>query len=209
VRKDSALQAANCTLQYGKHVTRIIAAIPFLDQKIVDRMMNRPIEAEPGSSEQSTPTRTKNIVYAAAAWAFVFAAMSFYWALGGMIGAETLGTGIAELARARNPELIMITAVTGVLKAAAGAAVLALVHPWGRIFPRWLLRFGVWTAGIIFVLYSLANFVQHGSMALGLNDIAPMIGTQSAVLWHLLFWDPFWLLGGVLFILSTRRFGRG
>lgn len=157
----------------------------------------------------TTPSSSSRAVaYAAAAWAFVFAAMSFYWALGGMIGAETLGTAIAELARNRDAELLTITWITGILKAAAGVAVLALVQPWGRVFPRWLLRIGVWTAGIIFVLYALANFVQHGTMVFGLSEIAPMIGTRTAALWHFFFWDPFWLLGGVLFILAVRRYGR-
>jgi hypothetical protein len=156
----------------------------------------------------SVEVRSKTVAYAAAAWAFIFAAMSFYWALGGMIGAETLGTAIAELARSRDAELLTITAITGVLKAAAGVAVMALVQQWGSLFPRWLLRVGVWTAGIIFVVYALVNFVQHGLMVFGINDIAPMIGTRTAVLWHFLFWDPFWLLGGVLFILSARRYGR-
>jgi hypothetical protein len=167
-------------------------------------MMDQSLESE----QQHISTQSKWIAYAAAVWAFIFAAMSFYWALGGMTGAETLGTGIAELARERDSEILMITWITGILKAAAGVAVLALIQPWGRMFPRWLLRLGVWAAGIIFVVYALVNLIQHGLMGLGVNEIAPMIGTSSAVLWHLLFWDPFWLLGGVLFILTVRRYGR-
>lgn len=151
----------------------------------------------------------KGLAYAAAAWAFVFALMSFYWGLGGMIGVETLGTGISELAESREPTMMLMTWVTGVLKFAAGVAVLALVQPWGRLFPRWLLRFGVWTAGILFTLYGLANLVQHGLMVFGINEIAAMVGTHTAALWHFLFWDAFWLLGGILFILAVRRYAHG
>lgn len=41
------------------------------------------------------------IVYAASAWWILFAAMSFYWAVGGTFGLASLGEGIEELAAAR------------------------------------------------------------------------------------------------------------
>ncbi len=169
--------------------------------------MNQPINQQTNMTDVEGRGNRHALAYAAAAWAFVFAAMSFYWGLGGMIGVETLGTGIMELAEAGDRDMMLITWVTGILKAAAGVAVLALIQPWGRIFPRWLLRFGVWTAGILFTLYGLGNFVQHGLMILGAAEITRMVGTYTAALWHFVFWDPFWLMGGLLFILAARRYG--
>src|SRR5690606_40455073 len=62
----------------------------------------------------------RKFAYAAAAWAFVFAAMSFYWAVGGLFGVATLGDGMRGLALARYPEMIGITSITGVLRVVAG-----------------------------------------------------------------------------------------
>jgi hypothetical protein len=31
---------------------------------------------------------------------------------------------------------------------------------------------------------------------------------STAALWHLLFWDPWWMLGGVLFVVATWRSAR-
>lgn len=140
------------------------------------------------------------LAYAAAAWAFVFALMSFYWAAGGTLGVNTLGEGMLALALARDPELLTLTWITGVLKVIAGLVALALVQKWGSAIPHRLLLLGAWGAGLLFILYAAANFVQHGLMAAGANDIPALLGSMAAVRWHLFFWDPFWLLGGLLFV---------
>jgi len=46
--------------------------------------------------------------YAASAWAFVFATISFYWAAGGTVGLATLGSTIQALALARDPLTVVI-----------------------------------------------------------------------------------------------------
>jgi hypothetical protein len=40
-------------------------------------------------------------------------------------------------------------------------------------------------------------------MALGAIDTPDALGT-TALPWHLALWDPFWLVGGVLFLAATR-----
>ncbi|AGA59039.1 hypothetical protein Theco_2978 [Thermobacillus composti KWC4] len=40
--------------------------------------------------------RGKGVVYAGIGWTVLFAAMSFYWAAGGMIGVESLGGAVYE-----------------------------------------------------------------------------------------------------------------
>src|SRR5262245_41909076 len=75
--------------------------------------------------------------YAAAIWAFVFAATSFYWALGGRVGVETIGDAITKPALAGDPTILAIVWITGALKVVAGAVALALVQPWGRRLARW------------------------------------------------------------------------
>ena len=146
--------------------------------------------------------------YAASLWAFLFAVMSFYWAAGGMFGVETLGEGMREMALARDPDLITMTWITGILKLLAGVLALALVQQWGRRCQRWLLLSSAWGAGLLFVLYAVGNAIQHLMMLTGASPIAQLLGTETAVRWHLFFWDPFWLIGGVLFLAAARIYRR-
>jgi hypothetical protein len=152
--------------------------------------------------------RTTWFAYAASIWAFVFAALSFYWAAGGMVGAETLGEGIARLAAARDNELIIVTWITGVLKVIAGLLALALVQRWGRVFPHWLLRLAAWSAGLLFLGYGIVNVIQHAMMIVDPSRIGELLGSVNAVRWHLALWDPFWMIGGLLFIAAAYTFGR-
>jgi hypothetical protein len=145
--------------------------------------------------------------YGAAAWAILFAAMSAFWALGGTLGLETLGNEIEREARERDPDTIALVWVTALLKLAAAALALALVRPWGRVLPRRLLVIATWITGLGLLAYGLANFVQHGLMKVGAVDTPEALGSYAAG-WHLGFWDPFWLLGGVLFTAAARQAGR-
>jgi hypothetical protein len=149
--------------------------------------------------------------WAAAAWAFLFAALSFAWAIGAMAGAgwgaETTGKVFEELVKERDTSLIVSLWVTGALKAVAGLLALALVQAWGRHVPRrWRLG-AAWLAGAGMTLYGLANFVDHGLMLSGVRGIPDGLG-ETAAWWHLLLWDPFWTLGGVLFIAAAWTAGR-
>jgi Protein of unknown function (DUF3995) len=145
--------------------------------------------------------------YAAAAWALLFAAMSFFWALGGTLGLDTLGNEIEREARAREPDAIALVWVTGLLKVVGAGLALALVMPWGRRLPRRLLLPAAWAVGLLLLAYALANFVQHGLMKAEVIDTPEALGSSAAT-WHLVFWDPFWLLGGVLFTAAAWRYGR-
>ncbi len=87
----------------------------------------------------------------------------------------------------------------GVVKALGGLVALALVQPWGRRLPRWLLRAATWAGGGLALLYGAASFVQHTLMLSGLIAVPAGLG-RSAARWHLLLWDPWWILGGVLFV---------
>ncbi|MEO7001537.1 MAG: DUF3995 domain-containing protein [Ktedonobacterales bacterium] len=145
----------------------------------------------------------------ACGWAFIFAAVSFYWAAGGTVGSETIGPAITGLAH--DPVFIAILWLTGALKVVAGLLALAFVQPWGRMIPRWMLLTAAWIAFVIMALYEgAASWVQHGLMAAGGIGIPSGLGT-TALYWHLLLWDPWWLAGGILFgalALSYQRRSR-
>lgn len=147
-------------------------------------------------------------VYGAVIWAFLFAALSFYWALGGRAGAETLGTAFTDPTVVSDPGFVAFLWITAVLKALLGVLALAWVQPWGNRLPRHLVRFGVWSVGILLTLYGVALMLQHTLMVTGSSPIPQSIGSIEAVRWHLFLWDPVWLLGGLLFLtaaIATRR----
>jgi hypothetical protein len=132
---------------------------------------------------------------AAAAWAFLFAAQSFYGAAGGLFGIETFGHEIERLARERDSTFIATVWVTGTLKVAAGIVVL-LADRSRR------LRFATGALGGIFLVYGGANLIQHALMAIGAIDTPDGLGSVART-WHLVLWDPWWMLGGVLFLAAA------
>jgi hypothetical protein len=139
--------------------------------------------------------------YAACAWALVFALMSFYWAAGGLFAIDTIGGEPERLGRARDPEFVATQWVTGALKVLAALAVLALVRPRGRPLPRQALIVVLGVGGILLALYETAELVQHVLMALGVVDQGDL--DDTAVVGHLLLWDPWWILGACLFALAA------
>lgn len=93
--------------------------------------MNIDEQSAASSRPAFTPVgRTASLVWAgsAALWAFVFAAMSFYWASGGMLRIETLGREMAAMAQRRDPDIIVAAWVTGAMKVVAGLLALALLR---------------------------------------------------------------------------------
>lgn len=158
--------------------------------------------------QQTSSKRPSNVAaYAACTWAFLFAIMSFYWALGGTIGSDTMGNEIKDLALARDPWFIAILWGTGALKGIGGLFALALVRKWGKLFPKWLLLTAVWGAGVLLTLYAGANLFVRGLMAVGLMS-TPESMHSAAARWHLFLWGPWWLLGGILFIAAAWTFQR-
>jgi hypothetical protein len=143
--------------------------------------------------------------HAAFAWAAIFASMSLYWAAGGQIGGRTIGAEIYQLGRERDPSFVAELWAAFALKTLIALLALALVHPWGQRLPRRLLLVlaGVTGAGV--TLYAAGNLVQHALMATGVVSPPDTLGSY-AVPWHLALWDPFWLVGGLLFLAATSAF---
>lgn len=152
------------------------------------------------------PQRLRVVGYAAAVWAFLFAAVNLYWGLGGTLGVNTLGDRIAEQALAGDPELLLVNAVSVVGKIFIGLLGLALVHLWERRLLGELLRVAVWAVGILLAFYGVGCAVQHAMMAAGSIPITSSLGSLSAVQSHLFIWDPVWILGGILFLLTAWNF---
>ncbi|MGH2410134.1 MAG: DUF3995 domain-containing protein, partial [Chloroflexota bacterium] len=135
--------------------------------------------------------------YAACMWAFVFAAVSFYWAAGGAAGVDTLGSTITRL-----PGIVALLWVTGALKVLGGLLALSLARPWGRMPPRRLLLTLSWAGGVGMGVYGGIPLIINGLMVAGVLHVAGDVD-WTAMRWHVFLWDPWWLIGGLLFSLAA------
>ena len=158
------------------------------------------------------PLRTVWVGYAACAWALQFATPHLYWAVGGRVG---LGFALAwrgddEEALIRDPWFIAF-GLWGVAAASilAASVALALVRPWGRMFPRRALLTAAWGVCTVMVLRAL---VYPGFIFSGLRVLGVLRSSASAdpawVRWDLLLFSPWFAVGGLLFGLAAWRYGR-
>jgi uncharacterized protein DUF3995 len=160
----------------------------------------------PTSGAATARQRARWAAGAACGWALLFAALSFFWAAGGRTGIHPL-----EQTASGNAGLwIAASMVAGLLKSGAGVAALALVRVEARHrLYRPLLAFA-WLAGVGMCLYGGLGLISDILHVTGIvNDPA----TRHWFFWYLVVWDPWWVLGGALFVatawLTRRATGRG
>jgi hypothetical protein len=135
--------------------------------------------------------------YAACGVALAYAVVSFYWAFGGTAGIDTLGGRLEELARNEDPVVLWLAGAAGVAKLAGAVLALALVRPWGRVVPRRVLVVAAWVGAVVLVLYGGVSVVA-GALALGgVVEVAGGVD-RTALWWHVLVWDPWFVVWGVL-----------
>jgi uncharacterized protein DUF3995 len=165
-------------------------------------MTERPTDRTPGST---TRPRHTWAAYAAAVWAGVFAAISLYWALGGMIGLDTVGGEIEKLARAGQGGVLAWGAT--LLKAAGVVFALALVQRWGRVFPRMLMLVAGWAATAVLIGYG--GLTVGGELLVATGAVEAPAGIDwYALHWHLALWDPYFVVWGVLLGIATWQYKR-
>jgi hypothetical protein len=140
--------------------------------------------------------------YSAAAWAFAFAAVSFYWGLGGTVGLDTLSLELEQDAREGGATRFALTVPPGLAKLALGVLALALVHQ--RLLPLSgrVLVVLAWLAGIGLSLYGAVLTAEKALMKLNVVEVSESL-RDGRLDWYLFFWDPFWLAGGILFLLAA------
>jgi hypothetical protein len=139
--------------------------------------------------------------------ALLNAVPSFYWTLGGTAGLHTLGGAIEELARTRDPAGVALGLGAGLLKVAGGLLALALVRPWGRAIPRRLLGGAAWAAGVVLTAYG-GLLVAVGALVLtGLISPSGPVD-RTALRWHVLLWDLWFLVWGLVLGVAAWHFGR-
>jgi len=159
-------------------------------------------------TERHTPQRRTWAAYAAAVWAGVFAAISLYWALGGMVGLDTVGGKIEELARSGDAAGSMLAWGATLLKVAGVVFALALVQRWGQVFPRALMLTAGWAGTVALIGYGGLTVGTELLVATGV--VEPPAGIDwFAFYWHLALWDPYFLIWGVLLGIAVRQYQVG
>jgi uncharacterized protein DUF3995 len=101
----------------------------------------------------------------------------------------------------------------GLLFAAGSVIALALIQPWGRVIPRPLLLLLAWVGGSILILKTLYGASIQVLAVTGVitwQQAQTLIGAPVSqaptahegthmTLWNFLVWNPWFLLGGILF----------
>jgi hypothetical protein len=140
----------------------------------------------------------------AAGLAFASAAVSAYWTLGGDVLLDTVGGTFEDLARERSPGALALGAAVVAAKALAGLLALALVRRRGARLPRPALRRAATAGGALLALYGgVLTLVGALALAGPLRPSGPV--DEHALRWHVLLWDPWFLVWGVALLVAGRR----
>jgi uncharacterized protein DUF3995 len=139
--------------------------------------------------------------------ALLSAVPSFYWAFGGTAGLDTVGGAIEDLARTRDASGVALGVGAGILKIAGGLLALALVRPWGWAVPRRLLAGAAWAASVVLTAYG-GLLVAVGALVLTgvISPAGP--ADRTALRWHVMLWDLWFLIWGLLLGVAAWHYGR-
>ncbi|GGX20779.1 hypothetical protein GCM10010341_47670 [Streptomyces noursei] len=138
----------------------------------------------------------------ACVWAIAFAALHFYWALGGSWG---LSVSAGPLA-AERPAWFVVAGLwgVGVLCLVGGLLGWLLARPRpGGLVGRLVKALG-WCVCAVLLVRGIAV-----EMLLLLDTAGRAVGVSPEQrLWTLVLWNPWFLVGGLVFGLAARGFGR-
>ena len=132
------------------------------------------------------------VAYGAALWALIFAVLHIVWAADWYVGLR------AEDARKAfdRPWFLAYDLVVAGIRVLAVPVALALVRPWGRRLPRWLVGSLAWGGTGLLVLRGGGSVVQ----------VLYMVAKGTFVARPMDLWEVWFYVGAVLFGLSTWRF---
>ncbi len=135
-------------------------------------------------------------------WTLLFAGISFYWAMGGMLGARSLGGAIYEMALNPDPSFIRIVWLTGFIKLLGVVLLLLPFIQWKGLIIVQILYVVIKAAGIFFFLYGLLNFITISLSAFNILDFDL---DDFATFWRLIFWEPYWMLSGIFYFFAVKK----
>ncbi|MFD1413062.1 DUF3995 domain-containing protein [Oceanobacillus jeddahense] len=136
-------------------------------------------------------------------WTVLFAGMSFYWAMGGRLGVRSLGGAIYEMSLHPEPSFILVVWLTGFVKLLGALLLLLLLVPWKNTVISKVLYYLTKIAGVFLFVYGLLNFI---TISMGAFAILDMDLEAHATFWRLVFWEPFWMIGGICYFFSVKKY---
>lgn len=136
-------------------------------------------------------------------WCALFAGLHVFWALGGTTGlASAAGQDLAE----RRPTSFVVFGLYGVaLLLFAAIAILTVTAGWVGS-PTWTRR-ATAVVGLGGVLLLLRGVVLEVLLGFDVGGLRATVGPLGAR-WSLALWNPWFALGGVLFLWTTLRVAR-
>ncbi|WP_030789159.1 DUF3995 domain-containing protein [Streptomyces sp. NRRL S-920] len=141
--------------------------------------------------------------YLAAGWAVIFAALHFFWALGGEVG---LDVSSGERLASERPAWFVAGGLWGVgLLCLIGSAIALGLRRRGVRGRRWRLLQLVGFA--ICALLLFRGVLVEVLLLAGVSAVGEVSAAQK--FWTLAVWNPWFILGGVLFGMAARSFGKG
>lgn len=135
-------------------------------------------------------------------WTVIFACMSFYWAMGGMLGVRSLGGAVYEMSLNPDPSFVTIVWVTGFIKLLGLVLLVMLLVQWTKPLMTNMLYYLTKIAGVFLFLYGLLNFI---TISMSVFNILDFDLDSYATFWRLVFWEPFWMVGGVCYFYAVKR----
>jgi hypothetical protein len=145
--------------------------------------------------------------YAAAAVAFGYSVMSFYWAVGGHALLSTVGGYVEHLARQGGVLAVLTALAVALAKFVGGLLALALVRPWGRVVPRGWMQLGSTIVSVLLMAYGGVNVLLGALVLSGLIHPAGTVD-RTALRWHVGVWDLWFLLWGILLAAAAIGYRR-
>ena len=140
----------------------------------------------------------------ACAIGLLYAAVSVYWGTGGTWLLDTVGGSLARLGRSHSPSVLTAVWGAAVLKAIAAVLPLLAVRAHGASAAGRRVRALAWTAAGVLTTYGVVL------TAVGLLVQADLISRSAhpdnrALAWHAYFWDPWFLIWGLLAAIALLR----
>jgi len=127
----------------------------------------------------------------------LYAAVSFYWGLGGTTLADTIGGSLERGGRAGDLVVVLALWAAAVLKVIAAVLPLLAIYRLGGARWQRLVVVLAWIEAAVLVIYGLVLttvglMVQFGVIA------ASASADHRALAWHAYLWDPWFLVWGLL-----------
>jgi len=141
--------------------------------------------------------------YGSALLALLYAGVSAYWTLGGTALLSTVGGPLEDLARHPTAAAVALGAAVTAAKLLGAGLSLALVQTWGRRLPEQPLLWTATAAAVVLTTYGGLLVVVGGLALLGL--FGPPPADPTALRWHVMVWDLWFLLWGLLLGTAARH----